>query len=128
MAQPGRILPTLPVQLSGPDLEAVGEAFVKLARLDLARNKVPDLYATRVRYTRETGGRERWQLPSETLRRGLGDCEDLAVWRVAELRSRGEAAKLLLRQSGPKMWHALVRRADGTTEDPSKKLGMRGAA
>lgn len=128
MAQPGQILPVLPVQLAGPDLRAVAGAFVELARLDLLRNKLPPLYSAGVRYTRESSGAERWQLPSETARRGLGDCEDLAVWRVAELRAQGEPAKLLLSKSGPRLWHALVRRGNGTTEDPSARLGMKGRA
>jgi len=126
--EPGQIAPTVTVRLQGADLEAMGDAFVKLARLDLQRNPdVPPLYKAGVRYVREAST-ERWQLPSETWKRKAGDCEDLAVWRVAELRQAGEPAKLYLRQSGPRLWHAMVKRADGTLEDPSKKLGMKGRA
>jgi len=128
LREPGQIAATLPVRLDGPDLKAVGAAFVALAGLDLKRTPGPSLYRSGVRYSREPAGRERWQLPSETRALGRGDCEDLAVYRVAELRAAGEKAKLLLRRSGPRLWHALVLRGDGTTEDPSAKLGMRGRA
>ena len=116
------------VKLQGEDLQALGDAFVKLARLDLQRTpNLPPLYSSGVRYVREQST-ERWQMPSETYARKAGDCEDLAVWRVAELRQAGEPAKLYLRRSGPRLWHAMVKRADGTLEDPSKKLGMKGRA
>lgn len=128
MKSPGQIAATLPIRLDGANLRPIGAAFVALAGLDLQRRPGPALYDSGVRYAREPAGRERWQLPSETRALGRGDCEDLAVWRVAELRATGEKAKLLLRRSGNRLWHALVRRGNGSIEDPSKKLGMRGRA
>ena len=58
---------------------------------------------------------------------GWGDCEDLAAWRAAELRKSGEdpRAHVAVYQSGPRRYHAIVGRGDGTTEDPSRKLGMK---
>jgi hypothetical protein len=128
MRSPGQIAATLPVTLDAANLKPVGAAFVALAGLDLQNKPGPALYESGVRYAREPAGRERWQLPSETRAIGRGDCEDLAVWRVAELRARGEKAKLLLRRSGDRLWHAMVRRGNGSIEDPSKRLGMRGNA
>jgi hypothetical protein len=63
----------------------------------------------------------------------VSNCEDLACWRVAELRVRfGEAAQPYVTSqmlNSPEhglftLYHIRVRRADGTIEDPSKILGM----
>ena len=48
----------------------------------------PLLYESGVRYLSEPPGRDDWQDIPDTLARGNGDCEDLACWRVAELRVR----------------------------------------
>ena len=49
--------------------------------------------------------------------RGWGDCDDLAPWRCAELRNRGEKASLRIQwrkqPSGRKLYHILVRRIPG---------------
>jgi len=64
-------------------------------------------------------------LPSQTYARGGGDCEDLAAWRAAELRIAGEPARVVVVRSAPGVLHAVVRRANGRIEDPSRRLGMR---
>jgi hypothetical protein len=110
--------------------------------------KTPSLYESGVVYEREPPGREDWQDILTTLRRGSGDCEDLATWRVADLRVRGIDARAFGQprpmvlpttceagavacddtpQVGT-LWHILVRLPDGRIEDPSKVLGMRGVA
>lgn len=114
--------------MAGPQLQALGHAYVELCKLDLRTHPGPPLYASGVRYQREPRGREWWQLPSETRREKSGDCEDLAGYRVAELQLSGEPAKLLLRRISGGLWHAMVKRGDGSIEDPSKRLGMKGAA
>jgi predicted transglutaminase-like cysteine proteinase len=38
---------------------------------------------------------DRWQMPGETLKRGRGDCEDLAILKRAILINRGWPAELL---------------------------------
>lgn len=81
------------------------------------------LYACGVVYDARDPG-ERWQLPSETRARGRGDCEDLASYRAAELRLGGESCRVVVRRTGPRVLHAVVERADGRIEDPSKRLGM----
>jgi hypothetical protein len=58
------------------------------------------------------------------MRRGGGDCEDLATWRAAELRAVGEPARVIVYRSAPSVLHAVVRRGDGRIEDPSRRLGM----
>ena len=110
--------------------------------------KTPSLYQSGVVYEREPPGREDWQDIFTTLRRGGGDCEDLATWRAADLLVRGIPARAFGRprpmvipsacsdgavacDDRPQMgtlWHILVRRPNGRIEDPSKKLGMEGAA
>jgi hypothetical protein len=55
--------------------------------------------------------------------RHAGDCDDLGAWRAAELRLAGEKANAYARRSAAG-WHVVVRRGDGSTEDPSAILGM----
>lgn len=86
----------------------------------------PPIYETGLRYQREPRGEERWLPPSDVLRRGHGDCEDLAAYRAAELRVTGEdpEAEARVVRTGPRTWHAVVLRGDGDWEDPSAALGM----
>lgn len=83
------------------------------------------------------------------LKRGWGDCDDLAPWRAAELQEAGDdkadckiswkvrckncAAKVLdkakpCHQCGSqrrfRVFHVTTRRGDGRVEDPSQYLGM----
>lgn len=86
--------------------------------------KLPSVYDAGVKYRRERG--EHWRHVQDVLGAGWGDCEDLATARAGELRARGgdPRAKVVIRRTGPKMTHAIVQRGDGTTEDPSRRLGM----
>jgi hypothetical protein len=94
----------------------------------LTRESLPHLYQSGVRYRRERPMQEHWKLPDQTYRDGFGDCEDLASWRAAELQKAGEDANIVLVRAKPKLWHVAVQREDGSLEDPSKRLGMRGPA
>jgi hypothetical protein len=110
--------------------------------------KTPSLYESGVVYEREPPGREDWQDILTTLRRGSGDCEDLATWRAADLLVRGVPARAFGRprpmvlpssceagavacddtpQVGT-LWHILVRLPTGKIEDPSLALGMKEAS
>lgn len=97
--------------------------------------RTPKLYASGIRYKRESclaptvlGGCERFLTALQTLKEGAGDCDDLASWRAAELIVAGDAnAKAVPVRSG-KMWHCIVVHGDGTKEDPSALLGMKGSA
>ena len=110
------------------------EALVRLNMdwLRRAGGRIPPLYNTDVVYEREgrtMEGRPREvfrQIP-EVLKRGVGDCEDLAAWRIAELRAMGVNAQPLITKHG-RMFHVSVRLPDGRVDDPSKRLGMEGAA
>ena len=124
------------ISLDPASLALAGRAWTLQCLLDLqqARSRgaaLPPLARAGVRYKREPPGREFWQLPSETMRIGSGDCEDLAGWAAAEIcLALGDphAAVVTFRRSGPHLWHATCRTRDGRTIDPSKMLGMKGPA
>ena len=93
---------------------------------------IPPLYLSGVRYQEEP---RNWELEHfDTIPvvygRGWGDCDDLAPIRVAELRFTKEdpranvAVKWKQIAPGKKLYHVVVRRGDGTIEDPSRALGM----
>lgn len=91
---------------------------------------LPLLFKSGVRYEEEPPGQEDWQDVLTTLKLGIGDCEDLACWRAAELRVRYgiEAVPTFiwkLRPNGGYLYHILVQYPDGRIEDPSRTLGMR---
>ena len=56
--------------------------------------ETPRLYESGVRYEEEPGTQDDWNDIPETLSLGVGDCEDLAAWRIAELRVSGEQAAM----------------------------------
>jgi hypothetical protein len=88
----------------------------------------PGLYQSGVVYKREPPGEEVWQDIPTMLRTMNGDCEDLACWRVAELRVKhGIRAKphLSYRKDGHiYKYHVTVKLPNGQIEDPSRRLGM----
>lgn len=119
------LLASVPVRTT-EGLQSLLDAHTAECRRDLRKRPGAPLYAARVRYVRERPGRERWQLPSETRARGLGDCEDLGTFRAAELQLSGEdpGARATFVRTGPNTLHCIVRRGNGRIEDPSKRLGM----
>lgn len=116
-------------------LRTTGEVLAALTGLCLVNLQqqrqsggLPALYATDIRYVRERRGQENWQTARDLLRTLSGDCEDLCGYRVSELWYRGErGARPWVIDVRPRLRHAVVRRANGRIEDPSKRLGMRGA-
>lgn len=93
----------------------------------------PGLMESGVRYKREPRGVEEWQDVAETLRRGHGDCEDLACMYAAEITVRhGVEAhpdftlRNIAQRNGDitKMFHIFVRLPGGGRIDPSLMLGM----
>lgn len=113
-------IPTSPRQLA-----LALEGWIHVSREQSRAQSWKPLYQSGVRYQREPRGRERWQTAEETRSLGHGDCEDLVIARVAELREAGEdAARPLVYRAASSTLHTVVQRADGTIEDPSKILGM----
>jgi hypothetical protein len=118
------------------------EANVLVNQLYLRTHHVPPLYRSGIRYMEEppSGAMvgpngpmlriEDFALIPVIIERGWGDCDDLSPWRIAELREAGERAKVRIQwkkhpETGQKLFHVVVRREDGSIEDPSLKLGMR---
>jgi hypothetical protein len=102
-----------------------------LVVLDLAylrfHPETPEIYRAGVRYHREPQGYEQWLTIPCVLDQRWGDCEDLAAWRVAELRLRGIDAWPCFHWRKFKtalVYHIVVCRPDGVMEDPSRVLGM----
>jgi hypothetical protein len=101
----------------------------------LAEPHTPKLYEAGVRYEEEPAGRDEWQDIPDTIARRMGDCEDLACWRVAELRVRGGQPNAghdvtvseIPDRSGSIVttFHIRVLHEDGRIEDPSRLLGMK---
>ena len=82
----------------------------------------PPLYDSGIVYRKERHGYEDWQNAIELLRAGRGDCEELAGYRVGELRCEGEPALPYIDITPRGSFHALVERASGELEDPSRIL------
>jgi hypothetical protein len=120
----------VPPEFSEPYLQIMLDGLVAMNVLYLrAHPRTPPLYRAGIVYHREPPGRDEWATIPRVLEVGNGDCEDLAGWRTAELQRLGEHARAfpkLVRQNpdGTKLFHILVRRGNGTVEDPSRKLGM----
>lgn len=132
---------TRKARLLAAALRPILESLVTVDQLFLANHHVPRIYESGVRYKEEPSrhallsfqgsGKQRVEefaaIPA-ILQRGWGDCDDLAPWRCAELRMQGEKAKLRVQwrrqANGSKLYHIVVRRADGSIEDPSRLLGM----
>jgi len=93
------------------------------------RPDTPWLYASGVRFAEDAPGEEQWTDVAETLERGVGACQVLSAWRLAELRERlGEIAipRVAFARAGPLVKaHVVVCRADGSVEDPSQALAPR---
>lgn len=105
--------------------------------LDMGRRGLvplaPWLYESGIVYKPEDGTEEWPDIPT-LLEAGAGDCEDLVMYRVAELRMRKRVkCRPFIRwrenqKTGYRLYHCLVAitRPDGRfiIEDPSKRLGM----
>lgn len=105
-------------------LDAV-EAMARIwARYLRAHPEFPKLYGSGVRYEPEIGTEE-WLSPVEVFAVKAGDCEDLAIWRLAELWAAGQRACAVVegrRMVGGYRQHVFIGFPDGATEDPSLKL------
>jgi hypothetical protein len=120
---------------------AIPEAHVKAPVLDAALESVTRLneqllaeghptfdraVIRGVKWRPEPPGAEHFDHLATVNRRGWGDCDDLAPYHAASLRHTGEdeGATAVVKRSGPKSWHAVVQRSDGSIDDPSARAGM----
>jgi len=142
----------LDVRLANPLLKSRDDLFSRCVRLcaeaavlsnraliheaKMRGSPLPRLFSGVVIYENEPENQvdELVDIPT-LIKRGHGDCLHLSAWRVAELREDGEArARIVVSRqrkflkpgaSAPaRIFHVLVRRGNGTKEDPSKILGM----
>lgn len=108
-----------------------------IAAYEIERYSIPPLYQLyregRVRYIWPEvckapgvpGACERFLSPKSVLEEGGDcDCDDVAPWRAAELQLQGIAAIAIPIREPIIGWHCVVQLADGTTEDPSRRVGM----
>lgn len=89
------------------------------------RANLPPLYETGVRFAYEPNhgdGNEEFANPFQVLARGLGDCDDLVIYRLCEIYAGGGKATCQAQWWGNAV-HVRIRHADGTIEDPSVELG-----
>ncbi|SRR5712691_3985213 len=115
--------------VDAPVLDAALEATTRLNESMLKRQEVPTFerglhYG--IKWKPEPPGAEHFDHAATVLQRKWGDCDDLAPWHAASLRHTGEDphAAAIVKRSGPNRWHAVVRRSDGSIDDPSKRAGM----
>jgi hypothetical protein len=107
-------------------LESVTRSNTPLIRSGKIPSAAAAIKAGKVEWRPEPPGDEHFDLPGTQLARGWGDCDDLAPWHAASLRASGvdPKARAIVRKSGPNRWHAIVRRGDGSIDDPSLAAGM----
>jgi hypothetical protein len=110
-------------------INAALEAVTRIDQAMLANGDAPVFNPENpgVKWRPEPPGDEHFDNVQTVIQRGWGDCDDLAPWRAASLRATGEDphAVAIVVPSGPSMFHAIVRRGDGSNDDPSVAAGMR---
>ncbi len=116
-------------QVNKPVLDAALEAVTRLNESLLKDGSVPtakEAISKGVRWKPEPYDSEHFDHAAIVMRRGWGDCDDLAPYHAASLRHTGEdpEARAVVRRSGPKRWHAYVERSNGDVDDPSRWAGM----
>ncbi len=111
-----------------PVLNAALEATTRLNESLIKAGDVPlfDEVRNRIRWKPEPPGDEHFDHAKVVLGRGWGDCDDMAPFAAASMRATGEdpGARAIVKRSGPKRWHAVVQRSDGSIRDPSRETGM----
>jgi hypothetical protein len=117
-------------RISAPILNAALEGVTRLDEELIRSGAAPPFRQAvgRVQWKPEPPGQEHFDHAGLVMRRRWGDCDDLGPWHAASLRVTGEDpdAHAVVRRSGPKRWHVVVRRSDGSIDDPSIEAGMPG--
>jgi hypothetical protein len=119
--------PTLDASKTGTLLFLLGTLADHNTRwLSANPGKAPKLYASGVRYQREADA-EDWKDIVNVYADRQGDCEDLACWRVAELRVQGIKAEPFLywqnTAGGGRLYHALCWRESIARDTPPRVAG-----
>lgn len=106
-------------------------ACIEAAAAELRIRSVPPLYKSKIQYQPEPWageGVEEFADPYTVLERGWGDCDDLVIYRGAELLAAGHKchARILHQVPSNKYHTQLTRDFDGYVEDPSlQRLGKK---
>lgn len=117
--------------VSKPVLDGALEAVTRLNESLIKKGDSPtsdQLIAAGAKWEPEPPGDEHFDHGALIAKRLKGDCDDWAPLHAATLRVSGEdpGARAIVKRSGPKRWHAVVLRTDGTIDDPSSEAGMPG--
>lgn len=115
--------------VTAPILNATLEAVTRLDEQLIRARDVPTWEGALkkgVQWRPEPPGDEHFDHAGLVMKRGWLDCDDAAPYAAGSLRAQGidPGARAIVRRSGAKRWHAVVRRSDGTIEDPSLDAGM----
>lgn len=105
-------------------LDAMATAYLPYYAL----HPLPPLRRSGVVFRPEPGhgsGVDEFANPWLVYKRGWGDCDDLVCWRLVELRYRGHDVSATRAEWVGDGVHALVRLANGDTEDISILCGAR---
>lgn len=110
-------------------LNAALESVTRLNESMLREDSIPSFERALkqgIKWQPEPPGDEHFDHGGTVYKRRWGDCDDLAPYHAASLRHSGEDpnASAIVTRTGPKMWHAVVKRGDGSIDDPSKRAGM----
>jgi len=121
-----RVVIDIPIDEDGA--KAVKELLDTLIRIwgrRMQRFPLPPLYRSGIVFEPDprAGIEEVWRPPYKTFEQGSGDCDQLVLYRGAELWASGEtsvSSQCMAQRTpaGTKM-HVRVRRANGLVEDPS---------
>ncbi|HEY0465278.1 MAG TPA: hypothetical protein VGC79_13775, partial [Polyangiaceae bacterium] len=114
-----------------PVLDGALEAVTRLNEQLIKKGDSPtsdQLIAAGAKWEPEPPGDEHFDHGALIAARKKGDCDDWAPLHAATLRVTGEdpGARAIVKKSGPKRWHAIVQRSDGSIDDPSSDAGMPG--
>jgi hypothetical protein len=123
--------PTIvPPELSGWVLQPLLDALVAI-NVEARRHgyRIPLLYQSGTVYDAEPIESEEWLCSYWSHKRRKGDCEDLSCWLASDYQSQGLPARAVPVEqprsgTGGKLYHVVVSRPGGVTEDPSRLLGM----
>lgn len=125
-----RVRIAMPDELVNPDvINGALESVTRVNEQLIASGRVPlatDAIKMGARWSPEPAGEESFDHAGLVMGRGWGDCDDWAPWQAASLHVTGEdpGARPDSIQTGPNAWHAIVRRSNGTIDDPSAWAGM----
>lgn len=118
---------------SGPHLmygiQDVLLGYAKAYARELLLRPLKNFYSYKIRYQPEPANQrfEDWADPWTVIERGWGDCDDMVLWRLAEILVASKwqegdplpAWPLVAQKIGTENYHVLLRHRSGKTEDPA---------